>query len=153
MADRQFAESSAGGEAETPQSAAHDLAEMLASLQVNRCPGVFSVVSIDEATGATSDLDVLEAAAIATIREVEGRTFVVPVKVAREVGVSSMFDGAWLTLSVWSALDSVGLTAAVSTLLAADGIACNVFAGAYHDHLLVPVDLADRAISLLQRRS
>ena len=48
-----------------------------------------------------------------------------------------------------SALDAVGLTAAVAGALAEAGISCNVLAGAHHDHLLVPVDRADDALVAL----
>jgi len=50
---------------------------------------------------------------------------------------------------VTSALDAVGLTAAVATTLTSDGIACNVVAGFHHDHLFVPVEKAANAISAL----
>jgi len=45
-----------------------------------------------------------------------------------------------ITLMVHSALDSVGLTAAVTRQLADEGISCNVVAGYFHDHLFVPAD-------------
>ena len=49
------------------------------------------------------------------------------------------------------ALDAVGLTAAVSTALASAGIACNVLAGYFHDHLIVPADRAADALDVLTR--
>jgi len=55
----------------------------------------------------------------------------------------------WLTLSVQSSLEAIGLTAAVSAALTAAGIPCNVLAGTYHDHLLVPESLAADAERLL----
>ena len=57
----------------------------------------------------------------------------------------------WITLEVHSSLEAVGLTAAVSTTLAQAGISCNMLAGYFHDHLLVPVDRLDDALSLLRR--
>ena len=56
---------------------------------------------------------------------------------------------AWLTLTVHSSLEAIGLTAAVSARLADEGIACNVLAGYHHDHLLVPVERADDAVRAL----
>jgi len=41
------------------------------------------------------------------------------------------------------------LTAAVSTALTRAGISCNVVAGHYHDHLLVPLDRVDDALIAL----
>ncbi len=85
----------------------------------------------------------------ATITEEEGDTFVISADDAVEQGLEPTFFAAWLTLNVSSALDAVGLTAAVSTALAADGIPCNVLAGYHHDHLLVPVERATRAVAIL----
>jgi hypothetical protein len=68
---------------------------------------------------------------------------------ARRMGLVPEFVAAWLTLNVDSALDAVGLTAAVSGVLAAEGIPCNVLAGYHHDHLLVPIESAERAMAAL----
>ena len=46
-------------------------------------------------------------------------------------------------------LDLVGLTATVSGRLAEAGIACNVIAGARHDHLFVPAERGEEAMGLL----
>jgi hypothetical protein len=94
---------------------------------------------------ATADI-----VAAATIVEDEGLTSVVPVADAERLGEKPEFVAAWLTLDVESAPDSVGLTAVVATALAAEGIACNVLAGFHHDHLLVPEDRADEAITILR---
>jgi hypothetical protein len=50
---------------------------------------------------------------------------------------------------VHSALDAVGLTAAISTALADAVLSCNVIASYHHDHLLVPADRAPEAITVL----
>jgi len=117
-----------------------DLPELLANLAVRRRPGRWCMV-----TG----VPVAGLAAAATVVEDEGVTAVVSVADAERLGIEPGFVAAWLTLEVPSALDIVGLTAAVATALAAEGIACNVLAGYHHDHLLVPVDQADRAITAL----
>ncbi len=51
-----------------------------------------------------------------------------------------LFRSAWITLTVHSDLQAVGLTAAFAAALAQADIPCNVVAGAYHDHLFVPVE-------------
>jgi hypothetical protein len=61
------------------------------------------------------------------------------------------FRAAWITLSVYSDLHAVGLTAAVAAALASEGISCNVVAALRHDHLFVPVDRADDALTVLER--
>lgn len=86
----------------------------------------------------------------AAVVEDEGTTSVVSVADAERLGARSEFVAAWLTVEVRTALDAVGLTAALATALAAENIACNVLAGYHHDHLLVPVDKADQAIAVLE---
>jgi uncharacterized protein len=85
----------------------------------------------------------------ATIREAEGLTAVVRRELADALGLPYDYVAAWITLRVHSALDAVGLTAAVSTALARAGLSCNVIAGYHHDHLLVPVDSAPVALKAL----
>ncbi len=89
------------------------------------------------------------ATVLATIAEDEGTTTVLSLTDAERLGARPEFVAAWLTLEVRSALDAVGLTAAVATALAAEKIPCNVLAGYHHDHLLVPVDQAERSIAVL----
>jgi hypothetical protein len=62
-----------------------------------------------------------------------------------------LFRAAWITLTVHSDLQAVGLTAAVATALAQSGISCNVVAAAFHDHIFVPVESAKEALSVLQQ--
>jgi hypothetical protein len=68
-------------------------------------------------------------------------------------GLIYSFIGRWITLQLHSALDAVGLTAALSTALGQAGISCNVFAGYHHDHILVPSPDADRALAVLRTLS
>lgn len=79
--------------------------------------------------------------AFALIREDEGTTAIMPAPEG---------DFARITLMVHSALDGVGLTAAVSAALAQRGIACNVVAGFHHDHLFVPRERGEEALEILQ---
>ena len=78
--------------------------------------------------------------AFAVIREDEGTTAILP---------DPAGDFARITLMVHSALDGVGLTAAVSGALAERGIACNVVAGFHHDHLFVPWERCEEALEAL----
>ena len=119
-----------------------DLDQMLATLAVDRRPGVFTFVS------GPAVLDDLEVQAM--IVEREGVTSVVAVEDARGLGLDVDFEAAWLTLRVHSALEAVGLTAAFSAALGERDIPCNVLAGTFHDHLLVPVDRADDAVDALE---
>ena len=85
----------------------------------------------------------------ATVDEAEGMTTVLAVADAERLGVHPEFVAAWLTVVANTALDVVGLTAAIASALAAEDIACNVLAGYHHDHLLVPLDKAERALAVL----
>ncbi|MET3921329.1 N-acetyltransferase [Arthrobacter sp. UYEF20] len=91
----------------------------------------------------------LAGAIAAAVREAEGLTVVLPRADADGQGLSYDFVGAWITLQVHSSLEAVGLTAAVSAALTEAKISCNVLAGFHHDHLLVPVADADRALEVL----
>jgi uncharacterized protein len=120
-----------------------DLQKMLSTIGVERRPGTFTYV--------TGDWPALAAEAAATIVEAEGTTLVVAVEAAVAVGAPIEFRGAWLTLTVFSALEAVGLTAAVARALADEGIPCNVLAGYHHDHMLVPEERAGDAMRVLRR--
>ncbi|RKR19416.1 N-acetyltransferase [Arthrobacter oryzae] len=86
---------------------------------------------------------------MAAVREAEGLTVVMPRADADSAGLPYDFVGAWITLEVHSSLEAVGLTAAVGAALTEAKISCNVLAGFHHDHLLVPVADADRALEVL----
>ena len=92
----------------------------------------------------SDDIDVA-----AMVTEAEGTMVVISAADAMRLDIEPEFVAAWLTLNVESPLDAVGLTAAVSSALAADGIPCNMLAGYHHDHLLVPIESAERAIAIL----
>ncbi len=117
-----------------------DLARMLATLGVRRRDGVFTFVAV------TDPAPHLVATAHAMVRESDSTTLVLPVEVAAREGLAVVVEMAWLTLTVQSSLEAVGLTAAFSQLLGAAGIPCNVLAGHDHDHILVPLDRVDDAI-------
>ncbi|WP_441246376.1 ACT domain-containing protein [Kitasatospora sp. McL0602] len=87
---------------------------------------------------------------IVTVTEAEGPTVVVAQEEADSLGLRYDYVAAWITLQIHSALEAVGLTAAVATRLADHGISCNVVAGFHHDHLFVAADDADRALAALR---
>ncbi|MEV8565352.1 ACT domain-containing protein [Streptomyces sp. NPDC051322] len=87
---------------------------------------------------------------VVTVREPEGLTLVTTAEEADSAGLSYGYVAGWITLRVHSALEAVGLTAAVAQELAASGLSCNVVAGYHHDHLFVPHERAADAVALLQ---
>ena len=106
--------------------------------------GAFVFTTVPHGTGVAG-LDV-----VATMREAEATTVVLPEARAAAAGLPAMFRAAWITLTVPSDLHVVGFTAAVAAALAEVGVACNVIAGAHHDHLFVPWATADVAMARLR---
>jgi uncharacterized protein len=92
-------------------------------------------------------------AVFASVDEDEGLTLVLTRDEAEAAGLRPEWAAARITLRVDSTLTDVGLTAAVSSRLAARGISCNIIAGLAHDHLFVPEDRAREAIEALQQMS
>lgn len=86
---------------------------------------------------------------VSVFREDEGFSLIVNRKTADSNGLS--YDGVFrlISLSVHSSLEAVGLTAALSTALAGQGISTNVVAAFYHDHFFVPASKAELALKAL----
>lgn len=89
--------------------------------------------------------------ALAMVVEAEGVTYVLARADADARGWTYDVVAGWITLQVHSSLAAVGLTAAVAATLTAEGISANVLAAYHHDHVLVPVDRVDDALSALTR--
>lgn len=125
-----------------------DTAAMIAGMDpvVDADPSIFATLDAERASA-------LQTQAFAVIREDEGTTLVLPLNAARSAGVDLPMPMARITLRVHSALDGVGLTAAVATTLADRGIPCNMIAGFHHDHAFVPSARADEAIAALRARA
>jgi uncharacterized protein len=119
-----------------------DLARLLATLTPVRQPGVYVFATVDRELPA-------EVTMFACVIEPEGRSVVIRADDAVRLGLRSDYQAAWIRLDVHSSLAAVGLTAAVSAKLADLGISCNVIAGSFHDHLLVPASQADEALAAL----
>jgi uncharacterized protein len=83
--------------------------------------------------------------------EKEGVTVILPREKADAEKIPYSTICAWITLTVHSSLEAVGLTAAVSRSLTEANISCNVVAAFYHDHIFVPVKDAERAMDALQK--
>ena len=90
---------------------------------------------------------------VSFFKEKEGITLILERKTADELGLDYSFIAAWITLTVHSSLDAVGLTAAFSTAMAKENISCNIVAGYYHDHIFVPQNDAQKAMETLAKLS
>jgi hypothetical protein len=120
-----------------------DLARLLLDMRPERNPGeyVFCVVDSFEQAAALRPVGMFQ--------EKEGVTAILPKEQADAMSLSYSVVCAWITLTVHSALEAVGLTAAFSRALAEENISCNVVAAYYHDHLFVPAEDGERAMKAL----
>jgi hypothetical protein len=125
-------------------SGERDLHRLLAGMEPVQRPGAFVFVAGEPGLAGEAE---------ATVREPEGLSAVLTRERADALGLDYDFVAAWITLRVHSALDAVGLTAAVSAALAGAGMSCNIVAGRLHDHLLVPADRAPEALAILRAMS
>ena len=126
-------------------TAVSDLDVLLATMEPVLNPGVFVFTSV-----ATMP-DLPAENVIACMQEAEGLSLIVSEADAIRLGLPVMFRAAWITLSVHSDLQAVGLTAAFAAALGAEGISCNVVAGAFHDHIFVQAGRAQDAMAALVR--
>lgn len=120
-----------------------DLDHMLSTLEIQIRHGRFVVTNQEASPPLGDGIEMV-------LAEDEATTVVATVEAAIRHGWSFEFEAAWLTLAVHSSLEAVGLTAAVSSALAGSGLPCNVIAGYFHDHLLVPYARVDEAVAVLQ---
>jgi hypothetical protein len=121
-----------------------NLAVLISTMAPELHPGVYVYCVVPRGT------DVATLSPVAAVAESEGLTLVLPEEQAIRAGLEVVFRAAWITLTVHSDLQAVGLTAAFAGALGRAGIGCNVVAGAYHDHIFVPLDLAQSAMAALK---
>ncbi len=86
---------------------------------------------------------------VMTFQEEEGTTLILKKEIADAQQLHYSFIASWITLTVHSSLEAVGLTAAFSKALAENQISCNVVSGFYHDHIFVDKNDTDKAMEIL----
>lgn len=124
-------------------SPVRETAAMIRAMRPELAPGTFVFRSFADAADAAP----LLAEALASFREAEGLSLILPADEADPMAMRC------LTLQVHSALDGIGLTAAVAQALSEAGIPCNMVAAFHHDHVFVPAGLAERAVEVLRARA
>ena len=115
-----------------------DLETLLKTLRVIRHEGVWRFETGVDQPDASE--------AIMTFQESEGMTIIAPAA----IDTSSDNRWVWLEMSVHSDLNAVGFLARIAVALSEAGVPCNAVAGFYHDHIFVPEDKADVAVTALE---
>ena len=128
----------------------HEVVRELSAILVSLEPSLQPGEAVFCTTEDPSLIARLSSQAIATFREQEGLSLVLERDTAGAAGFDISLPMRCITLKVFSALDGVGLTAAVASALAAEGIACNMISAYHHDHVFVPAEMADRALAILR---
>lgn len=90
---------------------------------------------------------------LATFAETEGLTLVLSKSQAQLLGAETKIIFKRITLSVYSSLEAVGLTAVVASALAEQGVSANMIAAYHHDHVFVPANKATDAMKILSKLS
>jgi len=124
-----------------------DLSTLLKTMKPAHNPGDFVFCQTDDPGKLALDDIIL------LFKEKEAWTVILNRQKADILDLSYSFVAAWITLTVHSSLEAVGLTAAFARALADHNISCNVVAAYYHDHIFVDKKDIDRAMSILQQLS
>lgn len=93
----------------------------------------------------------LDESVLGSFRESEGLTVVMERSRADLLGLRYSYVAAWISLTIHSSLEAVGLTATFSHALADADISCNVIAAFHHDHIFVAKKDAENALAVLEK--
>lgn len=121
---------------------------LLAAMRPVLRPGAFVFVTLLDAEAVK-----LTDVALATFREDEGVSVVLPREEAERLGLRHDSVWALITLEVRSSLAAVGFLAAVLPALAAVNLSVNPVSAFHHDHLFVPWERREEALEILVRVS
>jgi hypothetical protein len=125
-----------------------DLGILLREMKPELRDGEFLFCSVP-----VEDLSAIDVESLGQFNEEEGLTLILHRRQAEGLGLAGEFLSRMITLTVHSSLEAVGLLAAVTRRLAERGIPVNAVSAYHHDHLFVPVDRAEEALSLLRELS
>lgn len=121
-----------------------DLSSLISGMKPELNQGEYVFCVVDDPHVVSTD------SIIGSFKEKEGLTVILEKQQADTLKLDYDFTAAWITLTIHSSLQAVGLTAAFSKALAEQSISCNVIAGYYHDHIFVDQKDASKAMKALQ---
>ncbi len=120
-----------------------DLSQLLASIAPERHEGVYVFCDVQagwEPEGVEVQM---------RFEEDEATTVVLAQEQAAAIGLDGELPSVWITLGASSDLAAVGFLAGITARMAAAGISANVVSALHHDHLFVPVAMAEEAMAVL----
>lgn len=132
---------------------ATELRALLKDLSPSLAEGKYCMGTFDEAQmmGLAGYLKYI----VGIFREKEGITAIFSDAIAEEMKLytSVKFGGpfALITLQVLAPFASVGVLAKITGALAADGISVEAYSAYYHDYLLVPYEMREKALAALKK--
>jgi hypothetical protein len=122
-----------------------NLPTLLGSMSPELLPGVFVFATLPPGAPEPAGIN-----PIMVFREREGDTLILLEGEARAAVLPFAFPSRMITLNIHSSLDAVGFLAAITARLAAAGMGVNPVSGYFHDHLFVPADRAEEAMTILR---
>lgn len=121
-----------------------DLQLLLKSMKPEHNEGDYVFCKVDQL--GSLNLDEVEM----FFKEKEAITLILKKEIAAKLNLEYSITMSWITLSVHSSLEAVGLTSAFSKALSDAGISCNVVAAFYHDHIFVGKNDTEKAMQILK---
>lgn len=124
-----------------------NLSELLRTMEPELRTGEYIFATVTPEKFATLNMATIDCFFRENATEI---TIILTLDAALAAGLQATAPFSWITLTVHSSLEAVGLTAAFATALGAANISCNVVAAYYHDHIFVPSRDGTRAIQVLR---
>jgi len=120
-----------------------DLEKLLKSMKPEHVSGDYVFCKVEK----FENLDLNNV--VMLFKEKEAITLILKKEIADQLQFDYSVVMSWITLTVHSSLEAVGLTAAFSKALSEKNISCNVVAAYYHDHIFVNQKDIDEAMKVL----
>lgn len=121
------------------------LSVLLTTLRPQLHPSVFVFATLSTTTIP------LGVEPICQFQEPEGLTLIMPQLQADQAQIPYQYPCRMITLTVHSSLAAVGMLAAITQALSAEGISTNVVSAYFHDHLFVAGDRVQDTLDCLAK--
>ena len=90
---------------------------------------------------------------VATFAEPEGASVIALAELLKGIDIDHQAGWAKITIGADTSLRDVGVSARIASALAEKGISANIVAAYHHDHVFVPWDRREEAMSVLNNLS